>query len=166
MLEARAPRFAEHTFKHADDLGTDIRLAGGITELKRVKSDRIGRIGGVKIDDIVDAVFRDKAEVIDGEVAMRVDNTVALIIKDVAECKKLEHPRFTSASLTDNIDMAGTVAAEHAELVVDATEIGEPEGGDVFVVGSISGDEGQCGRRLGSLRSGPDDVGSLDGSVW
>ena len=88
MLKARAPRITEETFKDADNLGTDIRLSGRVTELKWVEGDRIGSVGRVEVDDVIDTMLGNEAEVVDCEVAVRVDDTVALIVKNITESEK------------------------------------------------------------------------------
>lgn len=165
MLEAGTPRVAEHTFQDTDDFGADVGLAAGVAELKGVEGDGVGGVGRVEIDDILNTAFRHEAEVVDGEIAVRVDDTITLIIKDVAEGKKLQHTGFAGAGLADNVDVAGAVATIHAELVIDAAEISQAEGGNVLVVGGVASDEGELGGRLGGLGRSPDDVGGLDGSV-
>ena len=96
---------------------------------------------------------------------MGVDNTVALVVINVGQSEEFEEAAFASAGLTDDIDVAGAVAAGEAELVIDAAKVRETEGGDIFVVGRATGEDGEFGRRLGGASGGPDDVGGLDGSV-
>ena len=43
----------------------------------------MGGVGGVEIDYVLDAVFGDVAEVVDGEVSMRIYDAVTLIIEGV-----------------------------------------------------------------------------------
>jgi hypothetical protein len=123
VFEARTPRVAEHTFQNADNFGTDIGFSRRIGDLERVEGNWVGGVGRVEVDDIFDAAFGDETEVVDGEVAMRVDDTIALVVENIRECEKFEHTGLTSTGLTDDIDVAGAVAAEHAELVVDAAEV-------------------------------------------
>ena len=123
VFEARAPRVAKHTFQNADNFGTDIGLSRRIGDLERVEGDWVGGVGWVEVDDIFDAAFGDETEVVDGEVAVRVDDTIALVVENIRECEKFEHTGLTSASLTDDIDVAGAVAAEHTKLVIDAAEV-------------------------------------------
>lgn len=165
MLKAWTPRVAEHTFQNADDFGTDVWFASRIVELERVEGDGIGSVGGVEIDDLVDARFGDETEIIDRKVTVGVDDAIALIVKYVAESKKLEHAGFAGAGLTDNVNVARTVAAEHTELVVDTAEVGETEGGNLGVVLGVTSDEREFGGRFGGFRGGPDDVGGFDGSM-
>jgi len=67
--------------------------------------------------------------------------------------------------LTDDVNMAGTIAAEHAKLVLDAAEIGEAKGGDIFVDSLVAGKKGKFGGWFGGFVGGPDDVGGFDVSV-
>ena len=96
---------------------------------------------------------------------MRVDDTIALIVENVREGEKFEEAGFAGAGLADDIDVAGAVATKEAELVVDAAEIGEAEGGDVFVVGGVAGQKREFRGGFGGFGRGPDDVGGLDASV-
>lgn len=89
MLEAGTPRIAEHALEYADNLRTNIGLAGFVRKLKWVESDGVSSVGGIKVDDVLDARLRNKTEIIDGEIAVRVNNAIALIIKDVGKSKKL-----------------------------------------------------------------------------
>ena len=139
VLEAGTPRFAEHTFQNADDFGRDVGFSGGVGKFERVESDGMSSVGGVEIDDVLNSGFGNEAEVVDGKIAVRVDDTIALIVKDVGEGEEFEETGFAGAGLTDDIDVAGAVAAEKSELVVDATEIGETKGGDVLVFGGVAG---------------------------
>ena len=82
---------------------------------------------------------------------MWVDNAITLIIEDVGESEELEETGFTGAGLTDDVDVTGAVAAQETELVVDAAEVGETEGGDVFVLGGIAGQDGEFSGRFGGL---------------
>ena len=60
MLEAGAPGFAEHTLQNADDFGTDVGLARGVGKFERIEGDGVGGVGGVEVDDVADAILRDK----------------------------------------------------------------------------------------------------------
>ena len=80
-------------------------------------------VGGIEIDDVFDARFWDEGKIIGGEVAMGVDNAVALVVIDVAECEQREKAGFTGAGLTDDVDMTRAVAAIHTKLMFDAAEI-------------------------------------------
>ena len=165
MLEARTPRFTEHALEDTDDLGADVGFACWVGEFKRVESDRVSGVGGVEIDNVFNAGFGDEAKIIDGKVAVRIDDAVALIIENVREGEKLKKAGFTSAGLTDDIDVAGAVTAEETKLVIDTAEIGETKGGDVFVFGGIASEDGELGGGLGGLRCSPDDIRRLYGSV-
>ena len=123
MLKARTPGIAEHTLQNANNLGGDVRLLRGVGYFERIKGDRERSIGGVKIDDVFYSRLGNKPEVVDGEVAVGVDNTVALVIINIGEREKFEESGFTGAGLTDNVNVAGAVAAEKPELVVDAAEV-------------------------------------------
>ena len=124
MFEAWAPRVTEHALQDADDFRTDVGFPRRVADFERVEGDWVSSVGRVEIDDIFDATFGDEAEIIDGEIAVWVDNTIALIVENVGERKKFEHTGFTGAGLTDDVNMARAVAAEHTELMVDATEVG------------------------------------------
>ncbi len=141
VFKAGTPRVAEHTLEHADNFRTDVGFAGGITELERVESDWIGGIGRVEIDNVLNAVFGDEAEVVDGEIAVWIDDAVTLIIENVAKSKKFEHARFTSAGLSDNVDVARTVTAQHTKLVINTAEISQTKGRDILIVSGIAGNE-------------------------
>ena len=112
VLEAGAPGFAEHALENTDDFGGDVGLAGGVRELERIESDRVSGVGGVEVDDVFDARFGDEAKVVDGEVAVGVDDTVALIVENVGEGEEFQEARFTGAGLTDDVDVAGAVAPQ------------------------------------------------------
>ena len=118
-------------------------------------------VGGVEIDNVFNAGFGDEAKIIDGKVAVRIDDAIALIIENVGESEEFEKAGFTSTGLADDIDVAGTVTAEETKLVIDTAEIGEAEGGDVFVLGGIAGEDGELGGGLSGLRRGPDDIRCL-----
>lgn len=165
MFKTWAPRVAEHTFKHADDFGTDVGLAARIADFERVKGNWIGGIGRVEINHIFNPAFWHEAEVVDGEVAVRVDDTIALIIENIREREKFEHTRFTSTGLTDDVNVAGAVTTVHAELVVNPAEVSKAEGGDVLIVGGVASDEWELSGRFGSFRRSPNDVWCFDGSV-
>ncbi len=140
MLEARTPRIAKHAFQDTDDFRTDIGFSRLVGEFERVESDWVGGISWVEIDDVFDAAFGDKTEVVDGKVAVGIDDAIALIIIDVGESEKFEEAALPCAGLTNDVDVARAVAAGEAELVVDAAEISEAEGRDVFVVGWVAGE--------------------------
>ena len=165
VFEAGAPRVAEHAFEDADDFGADVGLAGGVAEFEGVKGDWVGGVGGVEVDDVLDARGGDEAEVVNGEIAVGVDDAVALVVENIREGEKFEQATFAGTGLADDIDVAGAIATEQAELVVDAAEVGEAEGGDVLVVGGVAGDEGELGGGFGGFGGGPDDVGGLYGGV-
>ena len=118
----------------------------------------MGGVGRVEIDNVFDTTFRNEAEIVDCEIAVGVDDTITLIIKDVGKGEELEEAGFSGASLTDDVDVAGAVAAEQAELVVDSAEISETESRNVFVVGRVSGYHRKFSGRFGGFRIGPDDV--------
>ena len=67
--------------------------------------------------------------------------------------------------MADDVDVAGTISSEHTELVVDAAEICEAKGGDLFVVGGGTGDKGKLGGGFGGFRGGPDDIWGLYGGM-
>ena len=85
MLKTWTPRIAEHTLKHADNLRTDVRFATGIAYFERVESDWILSVGWVEIDYVINTRFRHKAEVINSEIAMRINNTITLIVKNITK---------------------------------------------------------------------------------
>ena len=97
---------------------------------------------------------------------MRIDNGVALSVKNIAEREELEQTGFTRTSLSDDVDVARTVVAEHTELVVDAAEIRHPKSRDVFVNRWITGDDREFGWRFGGLGVRPDYVWRFDICVW
>lgn len=151
MLKAWTPRVAEHTFKHADHFRTDVRLAARVAHFKRIEGDWILRVGWVEIDYVINAGFRHKTKVINSEISMRIDNTIALIIENVTKGKKLKHTGFTGTGLTDDVDVPTAIFSEHAELVINAAEVGEAEGGDILVMSGIASDEREFGGRLSGL---------------
>ena len=107
----------------------------------------MGSVGGVEIDNVFDSAFWDEPEVVDGKVAMGVDDTIALIVKNIGKREQFQEAGFSSAGLADYVDMTTAVASEETELVIDATEVSQAEGGNVFVVGGIAGYEREfCGR--------------------
>ena len=55
VLETWAPAFAEHTFQDANDFGADIWFSGGVGELKWVKSNGVGCVSRVEIDNVFNA---------------------------------------------------------------------------------------------------------------
>ena len=116
MLKAWAPRVAEHTLQNANNFRRNVWLAGWIVNFEWVEGHWELRIGRVEIDDIFDAVLWDELEVIHREVAMWIDNTITLVVINIAKRKKREETRLTGAGLTNDIDMAATVFAVHAEL--------------------------------------------------
>ncbi len=81
MLKSWAPRISEHTFQNADDFGTDVWFAGGIVEFERIKGNWVSSVGWVEVDDVLDTMFGNEAQVIDSEVAVRINNAVTLVIK-------------------------------------------------------------------------------------
>ena len=56
-----------------------------IGDFQRVETKRIGGVGWVEIDDVVQPWAGDEFHVVDGEVAVWVDDGVALAVKNVAE---------------------------------------------------------------------------------
>ena len=96
-------------------------------------------IGRIEVDNIFDAAFWDELEVVHGEIAVWIDNTITLVVVDVAECEEGQKTRLTGTGLTDNINVTRAVAAIHAELVFDTAEIGKAEGRDVFIVARVAG---------------------------
>ena len=71
-------------------------------------------------------------------VAVRVDDTVALVVVNIAQCKESKEAGLTRTSLTNDINVTATVAAIHAELVFNATEISKTKGRDVLVIALIA----------------------------
>ena len=69
-------------------------------------------IGGIKVDNVLYAMLGDEAEVIDGEVAMGVDNAIPLVVKDVRKGEELEEATLPCSGLADDVDVAGAVATE------------------------------------------------------
>ena len=124
------------------------------------------RIGRVKIDDIFNAVLWDKLEVVHREVAVWIDNTITLVVINIAKREKREKTRLTGAGLTNDIDMAATVFAVHAELMLDTAEIRETKCGKILVVARVAGKHWKLGWWLSSLAGGPDDVWRLHIHVW
>ena len=165
VLETRAPRVAEHTFQDADNFGADVGFSRVVGKLEWVISHGKIAVGGVEINDVVNAIFGDETEVVNGEVAVRVDDTIALIMKNVGEGKKFEHAAFSGAGLADDVNVATAIGAKEAELVVDAAEIGEAEGGDIFVDSVVPCYDGELRGRLGGFAGGPDYIRGFDGGV-
>ena len=62
--------------------------------------------------------------------------------------------------------MARTVAAIHAELVLDAAEISKTEGGNVFVEAWIASEHWELGWWFCGLTGSPDNVRRFDVGVW
>ena len=97
---------------------------------------------------------------------MRIDNTITLLVIDVAECEERQKARFTRTRLADDIDVARAVTAQHAKLMFNAAEVGEAKGGDVFVVSWITGEHRKLGRWFGGFAGCPDNVWSFHVGVW
>ncbi len=165
MLEAWPPAFAKHAFKNANDLGADIGLAGWIGQFKGVESYWMVGVGRVEIDNVFNARLGDEAKVVDGKITVGVDDAIALIVKNVRESKELKETRFASTSLANDINVAGAVATKKSKLVIDAAEVGEAKGGNIFVGGGVTSDEGEFGGGLGGFGRCPDDVGGFHGGV-
>ena len=125
----------------------------------------MGGVGRVEIDDVFNSAFGDETEVVDGEIAVWVDNAVTLIVENVGEGEKFEKSRFAGAGLTDNINMARTVATKKSKLMVDATEIRKTKSGDIFVFGRVACKNRKFGRWLGGFRGGPNDIWGFDRGV-
>ncbi|MCY1374157.1 hypothetical protein D9M69_614790 [compost metagenome] len=60
---------------------------GWISNFEWVKSKWVCSVGRVKIDDILHAATRYEAHIVDGKVAVRIDNSVALAVEDVTKCE-------------------------------------------------------------------------------
>lgn len=165
MFEARTPRIAEHTFQNTNNFRTDVGFFSRIGDFERVKGHWISRVGGVEINYVTHARFGDKSEVVDSKIAVRVNNTITLIVKNIRECKKFEHAAFPCSSLTNNINVTRAIATEQAKLMVDPSEISETKGGNVFVVGGDASENGELGGRFGGLGRSPDDIWRLDRGV-
>ena len=141
VLETGTPRIAEHTLEYADDLRTNIGLATRVAHFKRVEGYRVSSVGRVEINNIVNAAFGNEAKVVNRKVAVGVDDAITLVIKHIGECKEFKHTRFAGASLANDINVTRTVASQHAELVVDATEVGQTKGRNIFVVGRVASNQ-------------------------
>ena len=123
-------------------------------------------IGRVEVDNIFDAVFWDELEVVHGEIAVWIDNTITLVVVDVAECEEGQKTRLTGTGLTDNINVTRAVAAIHTELVFDAAEIGKAEGGNVFIKAWVAGKHWKLGWWLCGLARCPNDIRSFHVGMW
>ena len=89
MFKSRAPRVAKHAFKYANNFRTDVGFSGRIRKFKRVKGDWVLSVSWIKINNVFNAILGNETQVIDCEVTVRVNDTVALIIEDVRESKEL-----------------------------------------------------------------------------
>ena len=67
--------------------------------------------------------------------------------------------------MTDDVNVTRAVVAQHAELVVDAAEIGDAKSGNLVVVGVVAGQDRQLGWRFSGFGVGSDDVRHLDVGV-
>ncbi len=70
---------------------------------------------------------------------MRVDDRITVTMEYVAEREQLKRSALSCPGLPDDIHMTRTVVAEHAELVVDTTEVGNTEGRYIFVNRVVTG---------------------------
>ena len=63
-----------------------------IRDLERVEAQRKKSVGRVEIHDVLESAARDEAHVVDREVAVRVDDCIAVTMEDVAQCEQFEEP--------------------------------------------------------------------------
>lgn len=112
----------------------------GVCNFERVKSERKCCVGRVEVDDVLQTAPLYKAHVVYGKVAVGINDGVALIVKDVTQRKQLERTGLPCSSLSDDVDVAATVIAKHAELVIDTAEIGQAKSRNILIDRHITSD--------------------------
>ena len=83
MLETRAPGIAKHALQDTDDFRCNVWLSRWIGKLERVEGNWMLSVGRIKVNYVFDAFFWDEAKVINSEISVRVNNTVALIVENI-----------------------------------------------------------------------------------
>ena len=81
-----------------------------------IKRDRVVLVGGIEVDDVINAMTGNVLEYARGRFAVRVDKTNPVVLVDVLENHIFDERCFSRAGFAQNVHMPTTIVDFDAEL--------------------------------------------------